>query len=144
MPRPFRPARKVTDPQGQEWELYVSRVVLPSWKQGGYNGLVDNSSPADGELFLLEIPFALAGFLWSSILLPLTRFLFLTPFAIVRGRRSKAARIEAICLYPEPETRTWTTTVDQANSVLNQIALGLEEGKVVQPIGAAYSGSHPG
>jgi hypothetical protein len=144
MRRPFRPARKVIDPQGQEWELYVSRVVLPGWKEGGYNGLVDNSSPGDGEAFLLEIPFALVGFLWSSILLPLLRFLCFTPFAIIRGRRSKSARIEAMCLYPEPETRTWTTTCDQANSVLNQIALGLEEGKVVQPIGAFYSGSHQG
>jgi hypothetical protein len=144
MPRPFRPARTVTDPQGQQWELYVSRAAVPSWKEGGYDGLLDNASPADGAAILFEIPLAIVGFLWSCILLPLLRFLALTRIAILRGRRSKSARIEALCLYPEAETRTWITTLDQATSVLNQVALGLEEGKVVQPVGAFYAGSHPG
>jgi hypothetical protein len=144
MARPFRPKRKVTDPWGKEWQLFVSRFALPEWKEGEYNGWIDSgpSSRFDGPLFLLELPVALIDFLWSSILLPLLRILFLMPFAVVKGRRSQAARIEAICFFPSRETRTWTTTLDQVDSVVNQIALGIEEGKVVQPIGAVYSGSH--
>ncbi len=38
------------------------------------------------------------------------------------------------------ETRTWTTTLDQVDSVLDEIVLGLQQGKVVQPTGAVYSG----
>jgi len=132
----------VTDPSGQEWELYVSRVALPEWKDGAYDSWNDDPMPFEGPAFILEIPLMLVGFVWSSILVPLLRLIFLTPFAVVRGRRSHAARIDAICFFPSQETRTWTTTLDQVDSVLNQIALGIEEGKVVQPIGAVYSGSH--
>ena len=141
---PFRPARQVTDPQGQEWELYVSRVAPPAWKEGGYNSLVDSPPILPGPLILLDLPLAFLGFLWSSILMPFLRFVLLTPFAVVKGRRSHSARIEAMCFYPEPETRTWTTTPDQVESVLDEIVLGLQEGKIVQPTGAVYSGSHEG
>jgi len=144
MRRPFQPNRKVTDPSGHEWQLFISRVALPEWKEGEgqFDTWVDGgpATRLDGPLFLLELPIAFADFVVTSIVVPFLRMLLLTPFAIVKGRRSHAARIEAICFFPSPETRTWTTTLDQADSVLNQIALGLEEGKIVQPIGAVYSG----
>ena len=138
---PVRAVRTVTDPSGQQWELYVSRVALPAWRQGGYNGWLDDPGPGDGRAFLLELPFALVGFVWSGLVWPALRFLCLFPGAVVKGRRSHAARIEAVSIYPEEETRLWTTTTDMVDSVLNQIALGLEEGRVVQPVGAVYSGS---
>lgn len=137
--RPFRPSRKVVDPQGQEWELYVSRFAVPAWKEGEYND--PDMLGTGGVGTLIEIPFALVGFLWSSILVPLLRFVFVMPFAVIKGRRSKSAWIEAMCFYPEPETRTWTTTTDQVESVLDEIVRGLQEGKVVQPKGAVYEGS---
>jgi len=142
----FRPRRTVSDPSGQQWELYVSRVAPPSWSEGEGSELASSPplSMPGAELMLLTIPFAIVGFLWSSIIVPLARFVFLMPFAVVRGRRSHAARIEAMCFYPEPETRTWTTTIDQVDSVLEEIAAGLEAGKVVQPAGAVYLGSHDG
>jgi hypothetical protein len=138
---PFRPRRKVTDPTGQEWELYVCRVELPEWKES-YDSWGEDPMPFTGPAALLELPLMLISFLWSSLLVPLLRLVFLTPFAVVKGRRSQAAQIQAICFFPYRETRTWTTTLDQVDSVLNQIALGIEVGKVVQPIGAVYSGSH--
>jgi hypothetical protein len=75
---------------------------------------------------------------------PLLRLILLMPFALVKGRRSHAARIEAMCFTPPPETRTWTITVDQIDSVLEEIVQGLAQGKVVQPVGAVYSGSRGG
>jgi len=143
MRRPFKPVRTVTDPTGETWELYVSRVALPAWKQGGYNSLLDEPAMGGGwgRDSVLELPFALIGFLWSSILVPFLRLLFLTPFAVVKGRRSQSARIQAMCFSGfDRETRTWTTTIDQVDSVLEEIALGLQQGKVVQPTGAIYSG----
>lgn len=149
MRRPFRPVRIVTDPAGDEWELYISRIAVPDWREGAYNDWVDGTgdmlaTPQTAELMLLELPFAFVGFLWSSILVPALRLVFLTPLAIVKGRRSHAARIQAMCFNYSGggrETRTWTTTIDQVESVLNEIANGLELGKIVQPVGAVYSGT---
>ncbi len=141
MQRPFQPRRKVTDPSGQEWELYISRVALPEWKDGEYNSWGEDPMPFASPAILLELPIMLISFLWSSILAPLLRVVFLTPFAVVRGRRSHAAQIQAICFFPSRETRTWTTTLDQVDSIIDEIALGIEAGKVVQPVGAVYSGS---
>lgn len=141
----FRPACVVRDPLGQEWELYVSRFVPPGWKQGG--GGMDGSlivAPRVGVLYAAAIPLALLGFIWACVLLPLIRFFILLPVAVVRGRRSQAVRIEAICFYPDREIRLWTTTRDQASSVVAQVAAGLEQGKVVKPLGAVYSGSRLG
>jgi hypothetical protein len=93
-------------------------------------------------MWLLDLPLALVGFVWSSILMPLLRLVFLTPFAVVKGRRSNTARIQAVSFFAETrETRTWTTTLDQVESVLNQVALGLEKGESVQPVGAFFLGS---
>jgi hypothetical protein len=72
---------------------------------------------------------------------PLLRFLVVLPFSYARGRRSRAIRIEAVNNFPRREVLLWTTTDDQVESVLNEIATGLEEGKVVQPVGAVYSGA---
>ena len=90
MQRPFHPVRKVTDPSGYEWELYVSRGALPACKDG-YNSWLDEASPGDGPSVLLQIPFAIAGFLWSSVLSPMLRFVVLLPFAMIKGRRSGAS-----------------------------------------------------
>jgi hypothetical protein len=144
---PFRAVRKVTDPAGTEWELYVSRYVLPEWRQGDYNSWVDEGpieTPQFAPLMLMQVPFMLLGFLWSAVISPLLRFVFLFPYAFVKGRRSRTARIEAICFGVEPETRVWTTTLDQLDSVLDTVALGLEEGRVAQPRGAVYTGSRRG
>jgi hypothetical protein len=137
----FRPSRKVRDPAGQEWELYVSRVALPAWREAPSTAL---GSPPAGRigapLFVLGLPFAFVGFLWSGVLRPGLRFFVLLPAAAVKGHRSGAVRIEAICFFPGRESRLWTTTPDQVGSVLEEIARGLAEGRIVQPVGAVYSG----
>jgi hypothetical protein len=139
--KPFGPDRVVTDPAGRRWELYMSKVVPPEWS-GGYDSMED-PFPLPGFAGLAQIPFVLVATLWSAVISPLLRFLFLYPVALTKGIRSRSARIEAICFSSEfgIETRTWTTTADQAKSVLATIATGLEEGQVAQPAGAVYSGS---
>jgi hypothetical protein len=150
MRRPFRPLRTVIDPEGDRWELYVSRIPVTGWKEGDYNPWLDSmgpemlATPLTAELMLLELPFALVGFFWSSLVVPALRLAFLTPYAVFKGRRSHAARVEAICFVYSGggcETRTWMTTVDQAESVLGEVAHGLEEGRIAQPAGAVYIGA---
>jgi hypothetical protein len=70
----------------------------------------------------------------------LFRFLVALPFAVVKGRRSRAIRIEAVNHFPMREVLLWTTTEGQVKGVLDEIAAGLAEGKVVQPTGAVSSG----
>jgi hypothetical protein len=135
----FRPARKVTTPTGDYWELYVSKTRLPSL-DGGREGMHEDG----GVLAPMFLPFALVlgllEALWWGILVPLARVLVLLPVAWVRGRRSRAVRIEAVNPYPPGEVLLWTTTEGQVSGVLDEIAAGLAEGRIVQPAGAVYSG----
>jgi len=134
----FRPARTVTSPSGDYWELYVSKTVAPAWRERRSN--LSDPLPI-GPLALLELPLVVLGFLWSSLVVPLARCLAVLPLSVVRGRRSRAIRIEAVNNFPHREVLLWTTTDDQVESVLNEIAAGLAEGRVVQPVGAVYSGA---
>lgn len=137
----FRPRRTVRDPFGQEWELYVSRVAPPAWREAPSTALgVAPVGRLGAGLFVIGLPFAFASFLWGGVLRPALRFAVLLPPAMLRGRRSNAVRIEAICFFPGREARLWTTTPDQVGSVLEEIARGLAEGRIVQPAGAVYSG----
>ena len=138
----FRPARTVTTPSGDYWELYVSKTAVPAWNDRSDDvGAGPPTTLPSAELDLLAAPFVLLGILWSSLVVPLLRFLVVLPFSYARGRRSRAIRIEAVNNFPRREVLLWTTTDDQVESVLNEIATGLEEGKVVQPVGAVYSGA---
>lgn len=131
----FRPARKVSCPNGDYWELYASKTTLPSWNERG--GL---ASTGDARADILMLPFVVLGALWGMLIAPLLRFLVLLPVAVVRGRRSRAIRIEAVRTFPDREVLLWTTTDGRLEVVLDEIAAGLAAGKVVQPEGAVYSG----
>jgi hypothetical protein len=137
----FRPVRTVTSPSGDYWEIYVSKTALPPWREAR-GGNFD--SGGDPRLFLIELPFAILGALWSLLVVPLFRFLTLLPIAVVRGRRSRAVRIEAVNNYPVREVLLWTTTDGFLDGVLEEIAGGLASGKVVQPSAAVFSGRERG
>ncbi len=136
----FRPARTVTGPSGDYWELYVSKTALPAWREG------DAGDSGDSETYfdLLELPFAIVSAIWSGILVPMFRFVALLPFAVVKGRRSRAVRIEAVNEFPRREVLLWTTTDGLVEGVLDEIVEGLAAGKVVRPVGAVYSGAKGG
>lgn len=137
----FRPARTVTTPSGDYWELYVSKTALPAWREG--NGFTPDFMPgtsAGYEVGLLELPLVMLSFLWSNIVVPLARVLVLLPVSMVRGRRSHAVRIEALSTFPRREVLLWMTTDVHRDRVLDEIAAGLAEGKIVRPSGAVYSG----
>jgi hypothetical protein len=132
----FRPARKVSCPNGDYWELYASKTALPSWRQVG--GGPDSTGDPRGDV--LELPFVIVSALWGMLVAPLARFLLLLPLAVVRGRRSRAIRVEAVRTFPDREVLLWTTTEGRLEVVLDEIAAGLAAGKIVHPEGAVYSG----
>jgi hypothetical protein len=137
----FRPARTVTGPSGDYWEIYLSKTALPAWKEGRSG---DADLTGNPRIDLLMLPVAVLGVLWSQLVVPLLRFSVLLPVAVVRGRRSRAVRIEAVNNFPSREVLLWTTTEGFVDGVLDEIVAGLAAGKVVQPVAAVYSGRENG
>jgi hypothetical protein len=129
----FRPARKVSCPNGDYWELYASKTALPSWRKAGIHVRRCGDT-------ILDIPIVVFSVLWALLVEPFLLLFVLLPAAVVRGRRSRAGRIEAVRTFPEREVLLWTTTDGSVDVVLDEIAAGLAAGKVVQPEGAVYSG----
>jgi len=136
----FRAAKRVTGPSGEYWELYVSKTALPAWSGSDADDLGLGGLGAT-DVGLFAIPLMLLSALWANLLLPLLRALVLLPVAVARGRRSRAVRIEAVRTFPRREVLLWTTTDGSRQRVLDEIAAGLDRGKVVQPEGAVYSGA---
>lgn len=137
----FRPATTVTSPSGDYWELYVSKTALPAWQGTNADDIDPGGMNVGADLGLLELPLMLLAFLWAQLLVPLARLVVLLPVAVVRGRRSRAVRIEAVTTYPQRQVLLWTTTEAYWRNVLDEIVAGLAEGKVVQPENAVYSGA---
>ena len=129
----FRPARKVSGPGGDYWELYASKTRMPTWREAAIH-ISRSGDP------IFDIPIVVFSVLWGLLVAPLLLVLVLWPVAFVRGRRSRAIRIEAVSTFPEREVLLWTTTDGSVDVVLDEIAAGLATGKVVQPEGAVYSG----
>lgn len=136
----FRAARSVTSSSGDYWELYVSKTALPAWR-GTDADTIEVGRGGSPVLGVMELPLALLAFLWANVLVPLARVAAVLPVAVVRGRRSSAVRIEAVKTFPHREVLLWTTTDVHRERVLDEIAAGLAQGKVVQPDGAVYSGA---
>jgi hypothetical protein len=137
----FRPARTVSTPSGQYFELYASKLILPPWREGEGG---DWEPSGDARFDLLTLPLAILGVLWSILVAPLLRFLALLPFALVKRRRTHAVRIEAINDFPKREVYRWTTTDLLVDDVLDEIVAGLRSGKFVQPEGSVYDGEQSG
>jgi hypothetical protein len=87
----FRPAKTVTSPSGDYWELYVSKTALPTWRGTDADDIALGGSMGSAQLGLAELPLMLLVFLWANVLVPLARVLVLLPVAVVRGRRSRTS-----------------------------------------------------
>jgi hypothetical protein len=123
----------VSGPGGDYWELYASKTRLPTWGEAAIH-ISRSGDP------IFDIPIVVFSVLWGLLVAPLFFVLVLLPLAVVRGRRSRAIRIEAVRTFPDREVLLWTTTDGSVDVVLDEIAAGLAAGKVVQPEGAVYSG----
>jgi hypothetical protein len=134
----LRPRRRVLDPSGAEWELYVSRMVLPVWRPSDY----EVGPVAQSTIFgvLIEGCMAIVG----AILVPLVRLLAALPGAWLRGRRSHEYRIEAITWFPHRQTQTWTTSAEHLEETLIAVSAGIRRGRPAQPACAVFLGARAG
>jgi hypothetical protein len=106
--------RRVTSPDGREWEIHVTRLRLPEWRDSEHDPWSDPGG------------FALAPIYW--IVLPLIRVLLLLPFAALRAVWSRDRWIEGTCHWPSEITIRWKTTSDRAEDAVDLLSQRLTHG----------------
>lgn len=139
----FRPATRVTDPEGREWELYAYKIRLR--EVGPYDAdlpvedlLGLGSGPATGVLFIV------GAALWLAQL-PVRLLVLLgweLPRAALRARGSDEWTIEAVTWLPHETRYTWTTTSEFRRNVLAQLEGQIARGEIPpRPTRATYIGA---
>jgi hypothetical protein len=132
----FRPAARVTAPDGCTWELYAYKLKLPDRGKTYDPGLAPddpvgltlyNATVAEGEALLGLFD----GVLWVLGLIPrlLVRVLWDVPRAGLRARHSDEWTIEAVAWLPHETRYTWTTTGEFRRNVLAQLEGQLARGE---------------
>jgi hypothetical protein len=114
----FRPARRVTDRDGRDWEIYAYRLELPP--------RVERSG------VLRRIAGALA------------RAFVEIPRAALAARGSDEWTIEAVTWVPRRTSYTWKTTSEYRGNVLAQVEAGVAAGEIPRPRYATYVGAEEG
>ena len=134
----FRPAARVTSPDGRTWEIYQYKLQVGD--RGEWDTDVVNSDagqyPAAFELAIVN---AIA---WLVMLIPrlLMRLVDVT-VAAVRAVRSDEWTVEAICFMPQRQSYRWQTTGEYRGQVLAQVEGSLARGDVPQRLrNATYVG----
>jgi hypothetical protein len=97
------PRGRFSGPSGDYWELYASKTRLPTWGEAAIH-ISRSGDP------IFDIPIVVFSVLWGLLVAPLLFVIVLLPLAVVRGRRSRAIRIEAVRTFPEGGVLLWTTT----------------------------------
>jgi hypothetical protein len=134
----FRPAARVTDPEGREWELYAFRIQLPRRRREvpafDPDGLPDPRAQLAGGL--------LDGVLWfvGGLLRLLELVLWDAPRAGLHALGSDEWTIEAVTWQPRRTAYTWRTTQEYRGHVLAQVEGQLARGEVPSPGHATYLG----
>jgi hypothetical protein len=133
----FRPAARLTAPDGRAWELYAYRIRLP--RRARAEPGFDSDLPGvrlqvlggllDGALWLL------GGLLRLAVLL-----LWELPRAGVRALGSDEWTIEAITWQPHRTSYTWRTTGEFRGHVLAQVEGQLARGETPRPGHATFVG----
>jgi hypothetical protein len=139
----LRASRKVVDPEGVAWDIYVTRV-----RAGDPGHLFEPEDPPSGYGFGLSAVamalFAFVGELVGALLRGLVRLVLLVPFGLVRSRFGITRRIEAIADWPQRRTLVWTVEGVPGELLLDEIAQGLALGTIPEPGGTRYLGEDAG
>lgn len=129
----FRPAARVTAPDGREWEIYASKLVLRP-RAPHADSTLEYSPSAEVR--------ALGGLEWllGGLVRLLVRVLVDVPVAAVRSLRSDEWTIEAVTFDPHRRSCVWTTTREFRGQVLAQVEGGLARGESPRPRNATFLG----
>jgi len=134
----FRPAARVTSPDGRTWEIYAYKLEVGDRAEWDTD-LVDSDvgyQPAAAELWIVN---AVA---WLVMLVPrlLVRLVDVT-VAAARAMRSDEWTVEAITFLPQRQSYRWQTTSEYRGQVLAQVEGSLARGDVPQQLrNATYVG----
>jgi hypothetical protein len=131
----LRASRKVVDPDGVSWDIYVTRIRVADVGQAF--DAPDPSFSAGRDVLGIVATIA------SELVRLLVRLLMLLPFGLVQSRFGITRRIEAIADWPQPVKRVWEVQGAPGKILLDEIARGLALGKVPEPAGARYLGEEP-
>jgi hypothetical protein len=134
----FRPAVRLTAPDGREWEIYAYRIAVggrAEWDTDvvDVNGLYN---PGAAGFALLN------AMMWIVMLVPrLLVRLFDAGVAALHALRSDQWTIEAITFMPQRQSYVWRTTSEYRGQVLAQVEGNLASGHVPQRLrNATYLG----
>lgn len=133
----FRPAARVTGPDGQRWEIYAFKIAVAP--RDYFDPELDvpvGPHPAVAGFWLLD---ALA---WAVLLIPrLVLRAFDAGVAAARALRSDEWTVEAVTWVPGREAYGWRTTSEYRGQVLAQVEGSLARGYVPQHLAnATYLG----
>jgi hypothetical protein len=133
----LRASRKVVDPEGVAWDIYVTRV-----RAGGWHGLdtgIDGDFGVGGRtsiLWFLTIPVLVV----VELVLALVRLLLLIPATVGRAATQRGLRIEAVADWPQPQRYGWEVPASARERVLAEITDGLARGSIAEPAGVVFLG----
>lgn len=133
----FSPNRSVSDPTGQEWEIYAYRLKLPE-RHPPDPGLDDLGGVSWFSIF--TAPFDAVVWLLGHIPWLLVRIFFDFPLAAVRALGSDEWTIEGVTWMPHRQSYTWTTTREYRGQVLAQVEAGIAQGDIPRPRNAQFVG----
>lgn len=122
----FRPAARVTAPDGRDWELYCYRIQLRERRRDE----VGSDPRLPGALWLV-----------GGVLRPLRLLLWAVPRAGLRALRSDDWTIEAITWQPHRTVYTWRTTGEFRGHVLAQVEGQLARSETPRPRHATFIGA---
>jgi hypothetical protein len=120
----FRPAARVTGPDGREWEIYAYKIKVRDREPWDVDDPV-TTAPAEALFWLLE------AIVWLVALVPraLLRLADVARAAVV-SIRSDEWTVEAVTWLPQETRYTWTTTREHKGQVLAQVEGSLARGDV--------------
>jgi hypothetical protein len=132
----FRPAARVTAPDGQEWEIYAYKVRVrdrpdpdPLDVAPGYSKLGPEWAALDALLYaLLLVPRALLRLVDVTV-------------AAARAVRSDEWTVDAVAYVPQQTVYSWATTTEYKGQVLAQVEGSLARGDIATRLtNATYLG----
>jgi hypothetical protein len=132
----LRASRKVVDPEGVEWDIYVTRLRAGGWHALDTGTILDFGLGQASILWLLAIPVLVV----IELVLALVRLLLLVPATIGRAAAHRGVRIEAVADWPHPQRYGWEVPASARERVLAEIADALVRGSIAEPAGAVFLG----
>ena len=134
----FRPAVRVTAPDGREWEIYAYKVRVDPSKEWDTDVL-----PADDPLAAANVEFAAVNAVtWIVTLVPrLLVWLARAAVAAVRALVSDVWWVDAVTFSPHRQCYRWRTDAEHRGQVLAQVEGSFARGHVPQNLrNATYEG----